>query len=155
LSPAAANAGSALPGGSPADFLNAKGEPKVTSLFKDAGVNPNGLYPTRDGMLLMVGFIAPDKPRGIYALGVSGQIKKLSEPLGRLDGIYPLPDGSMLATDWNTGSLFRWTESGEMRKLADGFKGPADFCVMPQPGGLTVIVPDLVQSQLRIIQLRK
>jgi hypothetical protein len=139
----------------PADFLNVKGEPKVTSLFKGAGVNPNGLYPTPDGMLLMVGFLAPDKPRGIYALGMSGQIKKLSEPLGRLDGIYPLPDGSMLATDWNTGSLFRWTESGEMRKLADGFKGPADFCVMPLAAGLTVIVPDLVQSHLRFIQLRK
>lgn len=74
--------------------------------------------------------------------------------LDRLDGIYPLPDGSMLSTDWNTGSLFRWTESGEMRKLADDFKGPADFCVLRQAGGLMVVVPDLVQSQVRFIQLR-
>jgi len=139
----------------PADFLNAKGEPKVTSLFKGAGVNPNGVYPMADGMLLMVGFTAPDKPRGIHLLGVSGQIKNLSAPIGRLDGVYPLPDGSLLLTDWNTGSLFRWTDNGEMRKLADGFKGPADFCVMAQAGGLTVYVPDLVQSQLRIVQLRK
>jgi len=34
-------------------------------------------------------------------------------------------------------------------------KGPADFCVLPNAGGLTVYLPDLVQSQLRIIQLRK
>lgn len=139
----------------PADFLMAKKEPRVTQVFKGANVNPNGLYPLKDGMLLMVGFLAPDKPRGIYALGVSGQVKSLSPPLGRLDGAYAMQDGSLLATDWNTGSLFRWTGDGEMRKLADGFKGPADFCVMPQPGGLTVIVPDLVQSQLRFIQLRK
>jgi hypothetical protein len=139
----------------PADFLNAKQGPKVTQIFKGAGINPNGLYPMGDGMLLMVGFLAPDKPKGIYALGVSGQIKTLSAPIGRLDGLYRMADGSLLITDWNTGSLSRWTENGEMRKLADGFKGPADFCVMPQAGGLTVFVPDLVQSQLRIIQLRK
>jgi DNA-binding beta-propeller fold protein YncE len=138
----------------PADFLNAKGEPTVTSVFSGAGINPNGLYPARDGMLLMVGFLSADKPRGIYALGVSGQIKQLSDPIGRLDGIYEMRDGSYLATDWNSGSLFQWLANGEMRKLADGFKGPADFCVIPQAGGLTVVVPDLVQGQLRFVQLR-
>jgi hypothetical protein len=137
----------------PADFLNLKGEPKATSVFRGAGVNPNGLYPMGDGMLLMVGFLAPDKPRSIFALGVSGQIKDLSGPIGRLDGIYRMPDGTLLATDWNSGSLFSWSEKGGMQKLATGFKGPADFCVMARPGGLTVVVPDLVQSQLRFVQL--
>ena len=139
----------------PADFLNSKSEPKVTSVFKGASVSPNGLYPARDGMLLMVGFLAPDKPRGIFALGVSGQIKDLSGPIGRLDGIYELPDGTLLATDWNSGSLFSWSEKSGMQKLATGFKGPADFCVVPQAGGLTVVVPDLVQSQLRFVELQK
>ena len=148
------NAADALYKIEPADFLNAKGEPQVTTIFSGAGLNPNGLYPARDGMLLIVGFLSPDKPRGIYALGVSGQIKKLSEPIGRLDGIYELRDGSYLATDWNSGSLFQYLASGEMRKLADGMKGPADFCVIPQAGGLTVVVPDLVQGQLRFVQLR-
>ena len=45
----------------PADFLNAKKEPKVTTVFSGSGVNPNGLYPTRDGMLLMVGFLTSSK----------------------------------------------------------------------------------------------
>lgn len=139
----------------PADFLNMKGEPKLTEMFSGKNVNPNGVYPGPDGMLLMVGFVAPDKPRGVYLLGVSGQVKPISAPIGRLDGVYPLRDGSLLLTDWNTGSLFRWTDNGEMRKLADGFKGPADFCVMARAGGLTVYVPDLVQSQLRIVQLGK
>ena len=139
----------------PADFLNAKSEPRVTTLFKGAGVNPNGLFPARDGMLLMVGFLAPDKPRAIFALGVSGQVKTLSEPIGRLDGVYELKDGSLLVTDWNSGSLFHWSEKGGMQKLATGFKGPADFCVFPEAGGLRVVVPDLVQSNLRLIRLRK
>ncbi len=139
----------------PADFLNSRSAPKVTTVFKGAGVNPNGLYPMRDGMLLMVGFVAPDKPRAIFALGVSGQIKSLSAPLGRLDGAYEMQDGSVLATDWDSGSLFRWSEKTGMQKLATEFKGPADFCVFPQAGGLTVVVPDLVQSQLRFVHLRK
>jgi len=140
----------------PADFLNAKKEPSVTQVFSGASVNPNGLYPARDGMLYMVGFLAADKPKSIYALGVSGQIKQLSEPIGRLDGIYELRDGSLLFTDWNTGSLSRWSEKSGVQKLADGFKGPADFCVVPGAGGsMTVVVPDLPQSQLRFIQLRK
>ncbi len=140
----------------PADFLNAKSEPKVTTVFAGAQINPNGLYPARDGMLLMVGFLAADKPRGIYALGVSGQIKTLSEPIGRLDGLYELKDGSLLATDWNSGSLFRWSEKTGKQDLATGFKGPADFCVIPGAGGsMTVVVPDLVQSQLRFIHLRE
>jgi hypothetical protein len=138
----------------PADFLNSKSEPRVTSVFKGASVSPNGLYPARDGMLLIVGFQAPDKPRGIFALGVSGQIKDLSGPIGRLDGIYELPGGTLLATDWNSGSLFSWTAKGGMQKLATGFKGPADFCVVPQGAGLTVVVPDLVQSELRFVHLK-
>jgi hypothetical protein len=139
----------------PADFLNSKSEPKVTSVFKGASVNPNGLYPARDGMLLMVGFLAPDKPRAIFALGVSGQMKDLSGPIGRLDGIYELPDRTLLATDWNSGSLFSWSEKTGMQKLATGFKGPADFAVVPQGTRLTVVVPDLVQSQVRFIHLQK
>jgi hypothetical protein len=139
----------------PADFLNVKKEPSVASVFQGQHVNPNGLWPSKTGMLYMVGFVAPDQPRAIYALGVSGQVKKVSDPIGRLDGIYELQDGSLLVTDWNSGSLFHWSESTGMKPLASGFKGPADFCVMPQSGGLTVVVPDLVQSQLRFVQLRK
>ena len=139
----------------PADFLNHKGEPKVTSMFMGKGVNPNGIYPTRDGQLLMAGFFPPNNPKGFYALGVSGQVKPLSDAIGFLDGLYQMADGSLLATDWKTGSLFQWSEKGGVQKLADGFKGPADLCVVPIAGGLTVVVPDLVQGQLRFVQLRK
>ncbi len=86
---------------------------------------------------------------------MSGQIKQLSDPIGRLDGAYEMADGSLLVTDWDSGSLFQRSEDGQRRKLSDGMKGPADFCVLPNAGGLTVYLPDLVQSQLRIIQLRK
>jgi hypothetical protein len=137
----------------PADFLNIKGEPKITTVFKDAQVNPNGIWPARGGMLV-VGFLAPDKPRAIYRIGKDGKPAAISDPIGRLDGIFALRDRSLLATDWNTGSLFQWSKKMGMKKLAEGFKGPADFCVISRGKALTAYVPDLVQSQVRIIELR-
>jgi DNA-binding beta-propeller fold protein YncE len=140
----------------PADFLDAKVKPRVSAVFSGAGVNPNGLHPSRTGMLYMVGFAGPNNPRFIAALGVSGQIKKLTEPFGGLDGIYELNDGSLLFTNWYNGTLSHWSETKGITELAKGFKGPADFAVVPgDKSSLTVVVPDLVQSQLRFIQLRK
>jgi sugar lactone lactonase YvrE len=139
----------------PADFLNAK-NPEVKVILEAQGINPNGVAPAGDGQMYLVGFLAPDKPKGIYTLGVSGQVRPLSPPIGRLDGIHALKDGTMLYTDWNTGSLSAWSEKGGVKQLAGGFKGPADFAVIPGAGNsMTVVVPDLVASTLRFIQIRK
>jgi len=100
--------------------------------------------------LLMVGFAAPDKPRGIYALAPNGETREISPPLGRLDGVYELRDGSgLLLTDWTSGTLSRWNAREGMQPLARDFKGPADFCVL----GRHVYVPDLVKGELRIVAL--
>jgi len=140
----------------PADFLDEKKHAEVTEVFSGAGVNPNGVYPSKAGTLLMAGFKSADEARGLYAVAPNGQIKKLTDPLGRLDGLYEMKDGSILFTDWNTGSLSHWSEKGGVQKLAEGFKGPADFTVIPgKDGALTVIVPDLVQSQLRFIEIKR
>jgi hypothetical protein len=138
----------------PANFLNAKTEPKVTRVASGQSINPNGLYPARDGSILMVGF-APDQTRGIYALGADGKVKVLAKDLGRLDGVYQAKDGTLLVTDWASGSLLAWSAKGGKRTLASGFKGPADFCVMPEKDGLLVIVPDLAKSELRLVHLGK
>ena len=138
----------------PADFLNAKAL-KVTEILSGRGVNPNGIYPSRTGMLYMVGFAGPNNPRATYALGVSGQLKQLTDPFGGLDGIYELKDGSLLFTNWYNGSLSHWSDTGGIKELAKGFKGPADFCVVPASDGcMTVVVPDLPLGQLRFIHLR-
>jgi len=70
-----------------------------------------------------------------------------------LDGLYEMSDGTLLATDWNSGSLFSWTPKTGMKTLASGFKGPADFCVVPEAKAYLVVVPDLVKSELRMIRL--
>jgi hypothetical protein len=139
----------------PADFLNAK-DPQVSEVLANQNVNPNGVYPSKTGMLYLAGFKSATEPRGLFALGVSGQLVKVSDPIGRLDGLYEMPDGSLLFTNWETGALVHRSEAGIGTILAAGFMGPADFTVIP--GGkneMTVVVPDLPGNVLRFIHLRK
>jgi len=137
----------------PADFLHMKGDPEITTVFKGAGVNPNGIWPAQS--IAVVGFASADSPRAIYRLDKDHQPKAVSDPIGRLDGVYELKDGSLLVSDWNSGSLFQWSKAMGMHKLADGFKGPADFCAIEGDSEVTVYLPDLVQSHVRIIRLTK
>ncbi len=65
-----------------------------------------------------------------------------------------MDDGTLLITDWNSGSLFRWSPKG-IETLAKGFKGPADFCVIPEANGFLVVVPDLVLGELRLVRLAR
>src|SRR5687768_6016985 len=148
------NQGDALFKVEPADFLNAKAEPRVTRVASGQSINPNGLYPGRDGSILMVGFAGADEPRGIYSLGRDGKVQTLAKDIGRLDGLYRARGGRLIITDWASGSLLSWTARGGKRTLASDFKGPADFCAVPDEKGTTVLVPDLVKSELRIIRLQ-
>ena len=140
----------------PADFLKAKTAPKITVVFKGKGVFPNGLYPGKNGALLMVGFESKEKPHGIFQLALGhDEPTLLSDNIGMLDGLYQMTDGDILATDWVSGSLFQWNKKMGKKDLATGFKGPADFCAFPNNKGLMVVVPDLVKGELRFVQLGK
>ena len=100
-----------------------------------------------DGLLDMNGNSAPVP--ALNFLG-GGETRAVSPPLGRLDGVYELRDGTgLLLTEWNSGTLSTWNPGTGLRPLARDFKGPADFCTM----GTTVYVPDLVKSELRIVRL--
>jgi len=145
------NRGDQLYSVQPADFFD--GNAKVTVVWSGKSVNPNGIYPGGDGSLLMVGFAGKDDPRGIFSMKAGGDPQAMSEPIGMLDGVYRTDDGELLVTDWVSGSLFSWSAGVGMQKLAEGFKGPADFAVAPNDKGLLVVVPDLVKSELRFIQL--
>jgi hypothetical protein len=137
----------------PADFMERFGAPKITALFKDKSIFPNGIYPGKRGALMMVGFKAKEDPRGIYSMMPGKEPELLSDNIGMLDGLYVTSDGDVLATDWMTGSLFQWNKTMGMKKLATDFKGPADFCAFPNKKGLMVVVPDLVKGELRFVQL--
>jgi hypothetical protein len=137
----------------PADFLESKADPKITVVFKEKSINPNGVYPGKGGALMMVGFKGKDDPRGIYSMLPGKEPELLSDKIGMLDGLYVMSNGDVLATDWVSGSLFQWNKTMGMKKLAADFKGPADFCAFPNNKGLMVVVPDLVKGELRFVQL--
>lgn len=137
----------------PADFLNSKSEAKVTVVLSAKNIHPNGLYPTADGTLLLAGYKSGREPSGIYSFDPRGKVKEVLKDAGRLDGLYQMKDGTILATDWIAGTLFSATEKGQMTALASGFKGPADFCVFPDAGGYVAVVPDLVKSELRFVRI--
>ena len=101
----------------------------------------------------MVGLKAKEEPRGIYSMAPGREPELLSDKIGNLDGLYMMSNGDVLATDWNTGSLFQWNKTMGVKPLATGFKGPADFCAFPNSKGLMVVVPDLVKGELRFMQL--
>jgi DNA-binding beta-propeller fold protein YncE len=139
----------------PADFLQTKVDPRITVVFKDKSINLNGLYPGKNGALLIVGQKGKEDPRGIYSMAPGKDPELLSDKIGMLDGLYLMSNGDVLATDWATGSLFQWNKAMGMKQLATGFKGPADLCAFPNSKGLMVVVPDLVKGELRFVQLGK
>jgi len=135
----------------PADFLDASVHPQAQSLWSKKGIFPNGLWPAKDGGLLMVGFQSPDKPKAIYEMAADGSVRTLSQPIGRLDGLYQGGDGALIVTDWDSGSVFRWSAKDGVQVLGRNFKGPADLCVMDR----TIYVPDLVKGEVRILRIAK
>lgn len=137
----------------PADFLGMADDPEVTVLAEEAGINPNGLFPAPGDWLLMAGFKSAEDARGIYGRSPRGEVRIFADDLGRVDGIYLMENGTVLVTEWNSGLLGLWDGSMGFRELASGFDGPADFGVVPNADGLLAVVPDLVKSELRLIQL--
>ena len=137
----------------PADFLNAKSAPKIDVVYSGKGIDPNGLWRGKDGTLLMVGFVDKDHPKSIYAMKPGQEPKELSKDIGVLDGLYQADNGDIFAPDWATGSLFVWNAKDGVKTLATGIKGPADFCVVPNVQGLLIAQPDLVQGQIRLIEV--
>jgi hypothetical protein len=139
----------------PADCLDMPGNPTVTVFPGPLPFAPNGLYPALDGSLLAVGFNKAAQEGRIHSIDMEGTVKVLATGLGGLDGIAQLKDGSMLITDWKASALLWWDTTAGVKKLATGFRGPADFCVVPDARGLMVVVPDLVKSELRMIHLSR
>jgi hypothetical protein len=124
-------------------------------VYSGKGIDPNGLWPGKDGTLLLVGFVNKDHPKGIYAMKPGEEPKQLSKDIGVLDGLYQADDGDIFATDWVTGSLFVWNAKDGVRTLVTGIKGPADFGVVPNAQGLLIAQPDLVQGQIRFIEVQR
>ena len=137
----------------PADFITTT--PHVSTMVQRPGLFPNGLWVNDKGELLF-GTAPREGPLGrIYKLTGPGQIEAISPELGRIDGLAVLSDGTILYTDWAGKGLFALGKDGTSHLLAAGFSGPADFAVVPRADRYLVVVPDLVEGDLRIFVLEQ
>jgi len=138
----------------PADFLSENVSPHVAIYGTTLSFGPNGLFPAADGdTLLVAGYSTEEQEYGVYAIESCESLSTVVRNLGMLDGLVQLDDGSIMVTDWKSQSLILWHRKGGLKTLATDFRGPADFCVVPDKGGLLVVVPDLVVGDLRFIRL--
>ncbi len=128
--------------------------PTVEVVMRMSGLAPNGLAVTLRGTLLF-GTMPRGELGGIYQMIAPRRAKEVSPGLGGIDGLAYLPDGTILFTDWRSGGLLALSNRGRVITLARGFKGPADFVVIPQGQGYLVVAPDLVKGELRFITLTR
>ncbi len=135
----------------PADFLHAT--PRVERLVHRPGLAPNGLWLTPEGDLLLASF--PRRHKGRLYRYRGGELQPLSPPLGSLDGLARLPDGTLLFTNWSGGGLYAIVPGGRPRLLAGGFRGPADFALLRQGEAWLAAVPDLVTGRVRLLRLER
>ncbi len=138
----------------PNDLLRAAPK-EVRVMTKQPGQAPNGLYITRQKQFLMASSPADGSGRIFKLTKKAGRIswEPLTPPLGRLDGLGELEDGTLIYTDWAQKGLFVLEGDEKPRLLAGGFGGPADFALMPHGRGHVVVVPDLVKGDIRFITL--
>jgi hypothetical protein len=66
-----------------------------------------------------------------------------------------LDDESLVMTDWKSGTLLMWNPTAGVKTGTEGFKGPADFCLVSQKDGMVIVVSDLITSELRLIRLTR
>lgn len=98
---------------------------------------PNGLLATGDGLVVASWGVL--KEPGGFDVETAGHLKIVDyadktvqalgsgEPVGNLDGVEALGDGSYLVTDWVAGALFRIAADGTAEQLLDLDQGSADL----------------------------
>lgn len=116
--------------------------------------NPNGLYATDNKLLLgtwgaMKGGFATEVPGHIKVIDIA--TKAVSDfgsdkPIGNMDGIALMADGSVIATDWMAGSLMTIAPDGTVRQLLDLNQGSADLDYIMN--GSIAVVPMMADGKV-------
>jgi outer membrane protein assembly factor BamB len=98
--------------------------------------NPNGLY-LQDGDLIVAAWgkmtgdgFNTDVPGNLLKVSIADKsIQNLGDgtPVGNLDGLVRLQDGTYLASDWMAGGVFKIDSSGKAEKIIELGQGSADI----------------------------
>lgn len=121
--------------------------------------NPNGLYAMDNKLLLGTWGVM----KGGFATEVPGRIKVIDiatkavgdfgsdKPIGNMDGIALMADGTILATDWMAGALMTIAPDGTVRQLLDLNQGSADLEYIMS--GSIAIVPMMSDGKVVAYQI--
>ncbi|HEY0837401.1 MAG TPA: SMP-30/gluconolactonase/LRE family protein [Azospirillum sp.] len=129
-------------------------------LKDDRLTSPNGLQVRGDDLIVASWGVFSGQG---FATTVAGHMKAVSltdkairsigngAPVGNLDGLEFLRDGSFLVTDWLSGGLLRIDRTGKATQLVDLPQGSADHAWLPRQK--LAVVPMMLQGQVVAFRL--
>lgn len=77
---------------------------------------------------------------------------KLGFAVGQWDGVVVGADGTVYASDWTSGGVWKLAPGGKPEQLAKGMQGPADFCLLKD--GSALLVPEMGASKVTVVPLK-
>jgi DNA-binding beta-propeller fold protein YncE len=77
---------------------------------------------------------------------------KLGFAVGQWDGVAVAPDGTVYASDWTSGGLWKLAPGGKPEQIAKDLQGPADFCLLKD--GSAILVPEMGASKITTVKLK-
>jgi streptogramin lyase len=112
----------------------------------DELVGPNGIVWTPEGPV-----IASLLGSSVYRLAPDGTLHVVATtPVGRLDGLVALPDGSFLTTSWLGKAIYHVTEAGEVSSVVNGADILTPASIEYDRARGRMIIPLLKADELRI-----
>jgi hypothetical protein len=141
-------------------------KPLIDTVATVDGANGLAFDRSRPGQLALLVAQYPFTPNTVggiqrlaFALDEQGHVsvgdaQALAFPGGQWDGLAVTRGGTVYASDWKSGAIWELKPgAAQATKLdgADGFKGPADFCLLADE--TAILCPDLVKQEVRVIKL--
>ncbi len=117
-------------------------KPKKIAGGKDLG-RPNGLDVV-DGKLWAVSYASNE----LYQIDNGKKTKVAKLPKGSLDGLLHLPDGTFLASSWESNSVFRGPAAGPFNEVITNVKSPADIGYDTKRN--LVLVPHFTENKVTV-----
>lgn len=137
---------------------------KIFKYVPDSGVvstsvgkgiqGPNGIiYDAKKNRLLFVS-LRPKSPIQAISLPGGAVTTFKATQNGNLDGLGMDKAGNMYFSSWETSSVYRLKDQNSAPvRIVKNLSGPADFFVFEYEGTLSLLIPELTGSRLKVVEV--